>query len=242
MKKVFYLLVFLVGTLGNLSAQMVLFEGTFEEAEEKAKEEKKDLFVDFYADWCGPCKAMASEVFTRPEVGEYFNAHFICLQVNVEAKENANLAKTYRVIALPTMVFIRSGKELRRIEGVKAPEAFIKEAKIALGEELSFDQLYDKFKKDKKNFELQQQLLLDAPVFMSSLQGYDREKWASRIESLFPDYLKIRSWRIWSMNRILRFSRCIILRFPSRTRSLILLLLILMNMRKSLGKNKSVVI
>ena len=37
MKKVFYLLVFLVGTLGNLSAQMVLFEGTFEEAEEKAK-------------------------------------------------------------------------------------------------------------------------------------------------------------------------------------------------------------
>ena len=190
MKKVFYLLVFLVGTLGNLSAQMVLFKGTFEEAEEKAKEEKKDLFVDFYADWCGPCKAMASEVFTRPEVGEYFNAHFICLQVNVEAKENANLAKTYRVIALPTMVFIRSGKELRRIEGVKAPEAFIKEAKIALGEELSFDQLYDKFKKDKKNFELQQQLLLDAPVFMSSLQGYDREKWASRIESLFPDYLK----------------------------------------------------
>ena len=150
MKKVFYLLVFLVGTLGNLSAQMVLFEGTFEEAEEKAKEEKKDLFVDFYADWCGPCKAMASEVFTRPEVGEYFNAHFICLQVNVEAKENANLAKTYRVIALPTMVFIRSGKELRRIEGVKAPEAFIKEAKIALGVRMSFDQLYDKFKKDKK--------------------------------------------------------------------------------------------
>ena len=42
MKKVFYLLVFLVGTLGNLSAKMVLFEGTFEEAEEKAKEEKKD--------------------------------------------------------------------------------------------------------------------------------------------------------------------------------------------------------
>lgn len=76
------MLAFLIGTLGNLSAQMVLFQGTFEEALKKAKEEKKELFVDFYADWCGPCKAMATQVFTLPEVGDYFNAHFICVQVN----------------------------------------------------------------------------------------------------------------------------------------------------------------
>lgn len=190
MRKIFYLLVFLVVTLGNLSAQMVLFKGTFEEAVKRAKEENKDLFVDFYADWCGPCKAMAQEVFTRPEVGEYFNARFICLQVNVEAKENAEVVKTYRVTALPTMVFIRNGKELRRIQGTMASPAFIKEAKIALGEELSFEQVYDKFKKNKKDFELQQQLLLDAPVFFASRQGYEREKWGPRIENLFSDYVK----------------------------------------------------
>ena len=50
MKKVFYLLVFLVGTLGNLSAQMVLFKGTFEEAEEKAKEEMHFLACDVEPD------------------------------------------------------------------------------------------------------------------------------------------------------------------------------------------------
>lgn len=93
MRRIFFVLAFLIGTLGNLSAQMVLFQGTFEEALKKAKEEKKELFVDFYADWCGPCKAMATQVFTLPEVGDYFNAHFICVQVNVEAKENVEVSK-----------------------------------------------------------------------------------------------------------------------------------------------------
>lgn len=191
MRKIFYMLAFLIGTLGNLSAQMVLFQGSFDDALKKAKEEKKDLFVDFYADWCGPCKMMASQVFSLPEVGEYFNVRFVCVQVNVEAKENVAVSKKYNVKVLPTMVFIsREGKELQRIEGVMQPEAFIKEAKVALGEELSFVQLYEKFKKKKKDMELHQQLLLEEPLFLPTQQGYEQQKWTTRIESLFPDYLK----------------------------------------------------
>ena len=150
--KLFYTLAFLIGTLGNLSAQMVLFKGSFDEALKKAKEEKKDLFVDFYADWCGPCKAMESQVFTQPEVGEYFNTHFVCVQVNVEAKENSEVVKKYDVKVLPTMVFInREGKEMRRVKGAMVAAALMKEAKIATREELSFEQLYEQFKKKKKD-------------------------------------------------------------------------------------------
>lgn len=192
MKKTFYLIVFLIaGTLGNLSAQMTLFKGTFDEAMKKAQQEKKDLFVDFYADWCGPCKVMASEVFTLPEVGDFFNSHFVCIQINVEAANNKEIAKKYNVTALPTMVFIsHDGKELRRVQGAVPPDALIKEAKIATGEELSFEQLYDKYKKKKNDFDVQQQLLLEAPMFIMTQDGYNRQKWGAQIDGLFPEYLK----------------------------------------------------
>ena len=39
----------------------------------KAKKEKKLIFVDCYTSWCGPCKMLAKDVFTRDEVADYFN-------------------------------------------------------------------------------------------------------------------------------------------------------------------------
>ncbi len=192
MKKTFYLMVFLIlGVLGNLSAQMTLFKGTFDEALQKAQQEKKNLFVDFFAEWCGPCKMMATEIFTQKEVGEFFNAHFVCIQVDVDAKENKDIAKKYNVTALPTMVFIsRDGKEMRRVQGAAPAESLIKEAKIATGEELSFEQLYEKYKKKKNDLDVQQQLLIEAPAFIATQEGYNQQKWGTRIESLFPEYLK----------------------------------------------------
>jgi len=150
MKKILFILIFFMGILGESSAQMNLFKGSFEEALKKAREEKKSLFVDFYADWCGPCKAMATQVFPQKEVGDYFNSRFICVQVNVEAGENTKLAKSYNITGLPSMVFMDTeGKELRRVLGVVNPKGLVKEAKIALGEELSFEQLYELYKKKK---------------------------------------------------------------------------------------------
>ena len=185
-------MVFLIlGVLGNLSAQMTLFKGTFDEALQKAQQEKKNLFVDFFAEWCGPCKMMATEIFTQKEVGEFFNAHFVCIQVDVDAKENKDIAKKYNVTALPTMVFIsRDGKEMRRVQGAAPAESLIKEAKIATGEELSFEQLYEKYKKKKNDLDVQQQLLIEAPAFIATQEGYNQQKWGTRIESLFPEYLK----------------------------------------------------
>lgn len=173
------------------AGQIRFFQGSYEEALKKAKDEKKDLFIDFWAEWCGPCKLMAQEVFTLPQVGEYFNGRFVCVQLNVEEAANQSIAKKYVVEALPTLLFVsREGKELRRSTGAIPDGTLLHEAKIALGEALSFEQLYDKYKKNKKDYDTQQQLLLEAPSFMAKQKGYDREKWSVRMESMFPDYLK----------------------------------------------------
>lgn len=193
MNKVKYIIVgFLLLLIGlPVSAQIHFFEGGLRAALEKAKQENKRVFVDFYADWCGPCKAMAAQVFILPEVGTYFNEHFVCCQLNVEAKDISEIVKEYKITALPTLAFLEvTGKEIRRVEGAVAPDVLINEAKIATGEALSFEQMYDKYKKSKKDMDLLQQLLLEAPRFMNTRQGYEREKWGSRIEVFFPEYVK----------------------------------------------------
>lgn len=171
--------------------QMNFFEGSFDQAVQKAQQEKKLLFVDFYTEWCGPCKMMEKQVFVLPEVGDYMNRHFICLRLDAEAKDNEQWVHKYVIDAYPNMLFLCvDGKELRHIRGTVPPEVFLKEARIATGEELSFEQLYEKYKKNKKDLSIQQELLLNAPRYYSTLKKYEREKWRVRIEHLFEQYMK----------------------------------------------------
>jgi len=54
---------------------------TFDQAKEAAKTEGKLIFVDFYTQWCGPCKRMAATVFPKKEIGDYLNAGFVNLKL-----------------------------------------------------------------------------------------------------------------------------------------------------------------
>ena len=64
---------------------------SWKEAIETAKREGKLVFVDFYTDWCGPCKVMARDVFPQKQVGDFFNAKFVCLKLNAEKESWLNV-------------------------------------------------------------------------------------------------------------------------------------------------------
>ncbi|MBT8234297.1 MAG: DUF255 domain-containing protein [Saprospiraceae bacterium] len=86
---------------------------------EKAKTENKLIFLDFYADWCGPCKVMDREVFQKKSVGDFFNEHFINFKVDAEKGGGPTLASLYEVTGYPTVVFIDpNGVVLNRQAGL----------------------------------------------------------------------------------------------------------------------------
>lgn len=92
----------------------------------KAKAEKKIIFLDAYASWCGPCKLLQKNVFTRPDVGELFNKNFVNVKVDMEKGEGPQLSRMFPLEAYPTLFFIDpNGKVLKKVIGYQSPEALI---------------------------------------------------------------------------------------------------------------------
>jgi thiol:disulfide interchange protein len=125
----------LLAAVQALQAQEIKFDtGTWEQISHKAALADKVIFVDMYAVWCGPCKAMAKIVFTQPKVAEHFNAHFINYKVDAEKEEGVSLAEQYGVNSFPTYLFIDSkGKLLHKVIGALPADQFIAESTKAFG-------------------------------------------------------------------------------------------------------------
>lgn len=95
------------------------FEGTFRQALAKAKKEKKMVMLDAYTSWCGPCKVLKNKVFPNKELGDYINANFVSIGVDMEAGEGPALANMYPVEGYPTILFLdASGKIKKKILGL----------------------------------------------------------------------------------------------------------------------------
>ena len=77
--------------------------------------------VDFYADWCGPCRMVSPIV---DEIAEERNDITVG-KVNVD-DENA-LAMKYGVMSIPTLIVFQGGKEKTRIVGAKPKDAILAE-------------------------------------------------------------------------------------------------------------------
>ncbi|KAA6440137.1 thioredoxin fold domain-containing protein [Dyadobacter flavalbus] len=105
-------------------------EATWASILKRAKQEKKVIFFDAYTTWCGPCKLLQKNVFTRPDVAEVFNKNFINVKFDMESGEGPALANKYPLEGYPTLFFIDpDGKIVKQVIGYQKPETLIKIAK-----------------------------------------------------------------------------------------------------------------
>lgn len=69
----------------------------------------KLVLVDFYADWCGPCRMLS------PIMDEISNSYDV-YKVNVDEEEE--IARSYGIMSIPCVIFFKDGKETNRFVGL----------------------------------------------------------------------------------------------------------------------------
>ncbi len=93
-------------------AQMTFADTTWEAALQMARESGKSIFIDAYTQWCGPCKWMAAHIFTREDIGSFYNRHFINIKMDMEQGQGLLFASAYELGRYPTYLFINAGGDM----------------------------------------------------------------------------------------------------------------------------------
>jgi len=73
----------------------------------------KPVLIDFYADWCGPCRLQSPII---EELARRMGDQVEVKKINVD--DNMEMANKYRIYVVPTLIIEKDTKEIRRIEGL----------------------------------------------------------------------------------------------------------------------------
>ena len=99
---------------------MSVLNVTSENYENEVLKSDKKVLIDFYADWCGPCKMMSPII---DEIAEEMKETIKVGKVNVD--ENQDLAMEYGVMSIPTVIILKNGEVQKTFIGVTDKEKII---------------------------------------------------------------------------------------------------------------------
>ncbi|MFM7271862.1 MAG: thioredoxin [Actinomycetes bacterium] len=98
---------------------VTLTDATFDETVQGSE---APILVDFWAEWCGPCKAVA------PVLAEIADEEADLLRIaKVNVDEQPDLARQFEVMSIPTMIVCKDGQKVGQIVGAKGKDQLLAE-------------------------------------------------------------------------------------------------------------------
>ena len=92
--------------------------------DEQIKSADEAVLVDFWAEWCGPCKMIAPIL---EEIASEESEHLKVGKLNID--ENLEIARRFEVMSIPTLILFKEGEPLHRIIGAKGKTQLLAEIK-----------------------------------------------------------------------------------------------------------------
>ena len=86
---------------------------------EEVKNSEKKVLIDFYADWCGPCRMVSPIV---DQIAEEYDEYLVC-KINVD--EEGELASDFGVTSIPMLVVMEKGEIVAQSVGAKPKEQIL---------------------------------------------------------------------------------------------------------------------
>lgn len=114
------MIIFWSGFIVNMFFMLTINKDNFNQ---EILDHKGVVFVDFYAEWCGPCKT------TGPIIEEIAKETPNIKFVKVNVDENTELASQYSVFSIPTFIIFKNGQPAHQFVGAMSKETFLEEIK-----------------------------------------------------------------------------------------------------------------
>ena len=165
-------------------------------AKSRARQQHKVLLVDFYADWCGPCRAMDAQVWNQPELAALSNK-FVYVRLNFDREGTS--AAYYEVKAIPTMLFLDAfDNKALHVLGYRSVPQMVALMRPLPEDTTCLDSLFSRTRDEADNFTLKVELAdryREAGMFLLSNKIYGE---AAQSKELRKDALLVEKVETWT--------------------------------------------